>query len=288
MATGLIRTEDIPSAPERVDVHAPDSLTILIAGDIRSTLMAGRSFVMQVAHPLVGAGVGQLSNFRNNPWHRLREIRKSGERFAFSGRAAGVAEGKRLRELHRDIKGVDSAGRAFHSLRPDVYGWVHAVFLDTLVTQCRLYGTALTRREEERLFEEWRESGRLFGLRTQDMPASLDAYWRHYEEMIADTLEYNDVIASMLALQAPPPEALSWLPGPVWRALWEPAAALNRKLTLAALPPAFRAKIGAQAPWTAADARQMRRLQAAVRTLVPRLPARLRCTAAGYRARQAQ
>lgn len=285
MDSDLISSDNIPDQPQRVDVHAPDSLTLNIGGDIRSTLMAGRTFVMQVAHPQVGAGVGQLSNFRNDPWHRLREINKSGERFAFSGREAGIAEGKRLRELHRNIKGVDSNGNAFHSLHPSVYGWVHTIFLDTMVTQCRLYGTPLNRHEEEQLFEEWRESGRLFGLRDQDMPVSLDQYWRFYNEMIADTLEYNDVIASILGMAAPAPDALAWLPDWIWSGLWSPVQKLNYKLTLAALPPAFRAKIAAQHPWSEQDEKSMRRFQKRVRMIVPRLPERLRYTAAAYRAR---
>lgn len=285
MDSELISSDNIPDQPQRVDVHAPDSLTLNIGGDIRSTLMAGRTFVMQVAHPQVGAGVGQLSNFRHDPWHRLREINKSGERFAFSGREAGIAEGKRLRELHRNIKGVDSNGNAFHSLHPSVYGWVHTIFLDTMVTQCRLYGTPLNRHEEELLFEEWRESGRLFGLRDQDMPASLDQYWRFYNEMIADTLEYNDVIASILDMTAPAPDALAWLPGWIWSGLWSPVQKLNYKLTLAALPPAFRTKISAQHPWSEQDEKSMQRFQKRVRAIVPRLPERMRYTAAAYRAR---
>ncbi|HVL01084.1 MAG TPA: oxygenase MpaB family protein [Dongiaceae bacterium] len=280
----LISSDNIPAQPVRVDVHAPDSLTLKVSGDIRSTLMSGSTFVMQVAHPQVGAGVGQLSNFRNDPWHRLQEINQSGERFMFSGREAGIAEGKRLRELHRNIKGVDADGNAFHSLNPAVYGWVHTIFLDTMVTQCRLYDTALDRQEELQLFEEWREMGRLFGLRDKDMPATLDQYWRHYNEMIADTLEYNDVIETILTFTPPAPTSLAWLPQLAWSSVWSPAGKLNYQLTLAALPHAFRAKIAAHHPWNEQDEKHARRFQSFVKSLVPRLPERMRYTAAGYRA----
>lgn len=285
MGDPLIQSGNIPEQPRHVDIHAPDSLTLKIGGDIRVSLLAGRTFLMQVAHPQVGAGVHQLSNFREDPWHRLREINKSGEQFVMSGRAAGVEEGRRLREIHRDIKGVDKHGNRFHSLHPRVYGWVHTIFLDTDVTMCRLLGTPLSRKEEERLFEEWREMGYLFGLREKDMPATLDAYWQYYEQMIETTLEYNEVVDSILNMEPPRPDAMSWLPQPLWQLFIGPAGKLNRLMTLSTLPPSYSEKIRPQAALTPKEEKQARRLHRTIRGVVSRLPERLRYSKAAWRAR---
>lgn len=268
------------ASPEPFDMHAPDSLTIRSSGDIRSYLMAGRTFLMQVAHPAVGAGVWEFSNFRNDPWHRLRELDRSGNNFVFSGKAASREEGLRLRRLHKDIQGVDTRGRKYHSLDPLVYGWVHTVFLDSIVTMHKLYGTPLTRAEEEQLFIEWRQGGRMFGLKDRDMPESLDAYWAYYNGMIENELEYTEVVRFMLANGTPPrPPALKKMPEAVWKQVWKPLGTLSRTLTIAALPPAYRAKISAEVPWTAADERRQERFRSVVRAVVPRLPERLRVTA---------
>src|SRR5689334_7741234 len=109
----------------RVDMHAPDSLTVRYAGDIRTIMLGPRTFLMQVAHPAVGAGVNEFSSFREDPFRRLREVARSGDAFMFSGRKAAEREGERLRHMHRNIQGKDSAGKAYHSLDPEVYGWVH-------------------------------------------------------------------------------------------------------------------------------------------------------------------
>ena len=85
-------------------------------GDIRSWLMSGRTFLMQVAHPAVGAGVWEHSSFRKDPWRRLREIDRSGQNFVLRGRDASLREGARLRRMHRNIAGMDSRGRAYHAL----------------------------------------------------------------------------------------------------------------------------------------------------------------------------
>jgi uncharacterized protein (DUF2236 family) len=263
---------------EPFDMHAPDSLTIRSSGDIRSYLVAGRTFLMQVAHPAVGAGVWELSNFRRDPWHRLRELDKSGRNFTFSGAEASRAEGKRLRSLHRDIQGFDTRGRKYHSLEPHVYGWVHTVFLDSIVTMHSLYGTPLTRAQQEQLFIEWRQAGRMFGLKDSDMPDSIDAYWRYYEHMIQTELEYTPVVEFMLRNEQPPaPPPLKNVPW-LWKQLWKPLGKASRALTLASLPPSYRAKIAAHQPWTEADERTQARFQAFVRNTVPLLPERLRFT----------
>lgn len=261
-------------------MHAPDSITIRSSGDIRSWLMAGRTFLMQVAHPAVGAGVWEFSNFRNDPWHRLRELDRSGINFVMSGKAASREEGLRLRRLHKDIQGYDTRGRKYHSLDPLVYGWVHTVFLDSIVTMHKLYGTPLTRAEEEQLFIEWRQAGRMFGLKDRDMPESLDAYWQYYNHMIETELEYTEVVRFMLSKSTPPPPpALRYLPQWAWRGAWQPLGKLSRTLTIASLPPAYRAKHAADIPWTEEDERTQARFRSVVRAVVPRLPERLRFTA---------
>src|SRR5262245_35992363 len=108
MTTIASAPTDTEAAPEgsvdsaRHDMHGPDSLSIRAWGDVLSWFMSGRTFVMQVAHPAVGAGVWEHSAFREDPWKRLREIQRSGRNFALRGREASREEGARLRYLHRN------------------------------------------------------------------------------------------------------------------------------------------------------------------------------------------
>jgi uncharacterized protein (DUF2236 family) len=275
-----------PRPPSQTfDMHAPDSLTVRSAGDVLTYLMTGRTFVMQVAHPAVGAGVWEHSAFRQDPWRRLREIDQSGQQFALSGKEASRAEGARLRYLHRNISGVDSHGRHYHALEPHVYGWVHTVFLDSIVTMYRLYGTPLTRAQEEQLFVEWQQGGRMFGLKERDMPATLDAYWEHYAHMLATECEYNPAVAQLLGRDTPPkPPLLRRMPDALWPSVWKPLSAFSRQLTLFSLPPVFREKISAHHPWTEHDERRMQRFSKVVRKVAPLLPMQLRYTPKGRRA----
>jgi uncharacterized protein (DUF2236 family) len=49
----------------------PDSLVWRRMADDRMILLGGATLVLQVAHPAVGAGVAQHSNFKAEPWRRL-------------------------------------------------------------------------------------------------------------------------------------------------------------------------------------------------------------------------
>jgi uncharacterized protein (DUF2236 family) len=266
------------------DLHSPESMTIRYAGDFRMALLGGRTFVMQVAHPAVGAGVDQFSQFRSDPLRRLREVNRSGKNFMFLGRAAAERESRRLRNMHRNIAGVDSKGQRFHALDPAVYGWVHTVFFDSAVSMHDLFGTPLTRSEQQQLFAEWRQGGELLGLRGEDMPASVDAYREYYAHMIETTLEYNPVTRDILSGAIPRFGMLERLPAGAWRKLSAPAATLSRRLVLGTLPPAYRRKIASHAPWPDDAERWFERLRAVVRAVAPRLPPRLRVSRAAYRA----
>jgi uncharacterized protein (DUF2236 family) len=232
-------------------MHRADSLTRKHGRDLRNLLMLGRTVVLQVAHPAVGAGVGAYSTFRTAPWRRAREIHRSAEQMMFHGPAAAAAEGKRLRRIHANIQGTDSAGRHYHALDPDVYGWVHRVFFDTTITMHALYGRPLGPEAQRRAFAEWREGGRFLGLRDRDMPDDIPAYWASYQHALEHTLEYNDVVRDVLA-------------GP---GIWPPLARMSRWLTTAALPAAYRAKIPDLPPWTDRDERRLRRLGTALRAV---------------------
>ena len=266
-------------------MHHPDSLYLRYGADLRNGLfLGGRMFVMQVAHPIVGKGVGDLSNFRSDPWHRLKEIAKSGEAYIFKGKEAALEEGKRLRDLHRNIKGIDKNGNPYHSLNPKVYAWVHIIFLDSMISMHKLYGTPLSRQEQQVLFLQWQEGGRVFGLRDQDMPRDIDDYYTYFNTMIEEELEYNEVMDYMLNLdKVPPPKPSSKIPDFIWKPLWRRLGKFYRDLALFSLPENYRRKIAAYQPWTAEDQQRMEKWARRVKFFHRHTPERFWYDPKGYR-----
>ncbi|MFF5212442.1 oxygenase MpaB family protein [Streptosporangium sp. NPDC000396] len=255
-------------------------------GDYRLMLLLGGALVMQVMHPAVGAAVGEHSIYKTDPWGRLTRSLTSLQTWVYGGPEA-IAEGRRLREMHRDICGTDPQGRRYHALSAEPYAWVHLTAFERAVTMSRYFGEPYTPRQEERLYEEVIRLGRILRVPERMFPATVDDYWRYFHHMVETTLENHptaqDVLRTTLAVGPPP-----ILPAPLGR-LWRPlgltSGRVNHFVTVGTLPPAVREKLGL--PWNARDEVRLRRLGRAVAATMPHLPERVRYMPIAYRARQA-
>ena len=83
----------------------PDSLVWKMGFPRTGLLVAGRALMLQTAHPVVGAGVRDFSDFTRDPWGRLDRTLRSLQVQLFGGPAA-LGEAERLRRLHRGIRGT--------------------------------------------------------------------------------------------------------------------------------------------------------------------------------------
>ncbi|MGN9839167.1 oxygenase MpaB family protein [Nonomuraea sp. H19] len=269
-----------------VEPFGPGSMHWDTAGEYRNLLVAGSALVIQTMHPAVGAAVAQHSTYKNDPWGRLDRTLTSVQKWVYGG-ADGPAEGERLRELHRPIRGVDEHGRPYHALNGEAWAWVHLSLFERFIALNRYFGTPFTVAQQRRLYAESRQLGAILRVPEREMPADLEAFWRYFEEMVAHRLEPHptalEVLAVMRGTPAPP-----GLPRPL-RRLWTPVGVgsgeFNHFVTVGTLPPAVRAKLGLR--WTGRDERRLRHLGHAVAMLLPRLPERLRYMPIAYHARKA-
>ncbi|QYC44729.1 hypothetical protein Nocox_35850 [Nonomuraea coxensis DSM 45129] len=269
-----------------VEPFGPGSMHWDTAGEYRNLLVAGSALVLQTMHPAVGAAVAEHSTYKSDPWGRLNRTLASVQTWVYGG-AAGPAEGRRLREIHRTISGVDERGRPYHALNAEAWAWVHLTLFERFVALNRHFGTPLTSAEQRRLYVESRQLGRILRVPERELPADLEDFWRYFDRMVAERLEPHptalDVLAAMRGAPAPP-----GLPAPL-RRLWTPVGAgageFTHFLTVGTLPPAVRDKLGLR--WTARDERRLRHVGQAVAALTPRLPERLRYMPIAYRARRA-
>ncbi|MFJ6572797.1 oxygenase MpaB family protein [Streptomyces sp. NPDC091292] len=258
-------------------------------GDIRTLLTLPPAMALQVAHPAVGAGVDDHSVFRTDPWGRAERSLGSLQLWVYGGEAA-VAEGIRLRRLHRTIKGTDAHGRPYHALTPHHYAWVHATGFP-VVRHARgyLWGRRFTDAEERQLYGEWLRVGRLLGLRDRDMPQTVEEFWPYYRDMLAHEVELTKVAEELTAVDptVPPPDRGPLLVRLPLRALWPllrgPFARLRHFVTVGLLPPEAREAIGLS--WTPRQERRLRRFGKVVGRLVPLLPERLRYFPMAHEAR---
>lgn len=256
----------------------PQSLAWKHAGDNLQLLMAGTTLLLQVSHPVVGAGVEQHSVFKTDPWGRLQRTTEWGLRLLYGGPEKAPQAGRELRDLHRGIKGTDDKGRRYFALDPEAYAWVHlTTYYAMVTTQCHFAERPFTAAEEAQLYQEWLQQGRVLGIRDEDMPQDLPVFWRYFDDMVQNRLEETSLARYLLDVslkQAKRPPDLKWLPEWLWNRLYRSAGSWATLATAATLPPVLRERLGVE--WNAASAKRFRRLQRIVRWSLPVLPLKVR------------
>ncbi|MGW2840805.1 oxygenase MpaB family protein [Streptomyces sp. NPDC001493] len=268
----------------------PGGVLWSLAGDVRGLLMLPAALTLQVAHPAVGAGVDEHSVFRTDPWGRGERSLRSLQLWVYGGEE-GVAEGRRLRALHRTIQGTDSRGRGYHALTPANYAWVHATGFPVYQHASRYLVRPLTDAQERALYREWLQVGRVLGIHDRDMPPTIEEFWPYYRKVLAEELECNAVVEELVATDRPvPPPDRGPLPlrlaaRVLWPVILPPLARFRAFLTVGLMPPDARAAIGLE--WTPAQERRLRRFGAVVRRVVPALPERMRYLPLAREARRA-
>lgn len=265
------RMETVPEPLE------PDSLTWRDFGSYMYHLMLPQAFALQVAHPIIDAGVGEHSVYKTDPWGRAKRSTEMLWPVVYARPEVAIQKGIELREYHRKIKGVDKHGKRYHALDPEAYSWVHMTGFDASLRMHQLMGHEPTAAERARMFEEWYRLGRILGLRQQDLPATEEAYWAHFNDVIDNRLEIGEVASDLLSenhyLEIPKPPN-SRMPDFAWRLLLRCVSPIARLNLLGTLPPRFRQRFGIQ--WRARDERRFRLFLTVFRTVLKLLPEKRR------------
>ncbi|MFI6876937.1 oxygenase MpaB family protein [Streptomyces sp. NPDC050400] len=253
------------------------------AGDVRSLLALPAAFVLQVAHPAVGAGVDDHSVFRTDPWGRGERSLTSVLLWVYGGEAA-AEEGRRLRRVHRTIRGTDPHGRRYHALTPAYYAWVHATGYPVARYARRYFARPFTAEEDERFYAEWLMVGRILGIHDRDMPRTTAEFWPYYRTVLAQEIGRNAVVDELTARERPiPPPSDRLAVRLVWPVVRPVLSRTLSFLSTGLLPPEARAALDLR--WTPGQERRLRLFAAVVRGVVPHLPERLRYLPLARRAR---
>jgi uncharacterized protein (DUF2236 family) len=253
-------------------VVGPDSVTWRTTSDARLYAVMLYPLLLQVAHPTVGAGVRDYSDFERRPWNRLMRTIDYVTLLVYGGPAAGPA-GRRLRSIHKQFKGVREDGQRYHALEPDAYAWVHGTLIDTYVRAHEQFGRPMTPDEVNRFYREYRRLGRLIGVRERDLPETWPEFSEYFEEMTRTELVRTESVGRVLGSigEAPPPVPI---PETLWRAFQLPMSRILWLGGVGLVSPELRARL--EIPWSRRDELEFRALGKISRGLEPVMPERLK------------
>jgi uncharacterized protein (DUF2236 family) len=253
----------------------PESIAWQRVSDVRLYLAMVYALLLQVAHPTVGAGVRDYSDFERRPWHRLLRTVDYVTLLVYGGPQA-INAGRRLRELHKRFTGIREDGHRYHALEPDAYAWVHATLIDAYITGHAYFGTPLTAGETCRFYDEYRRLGRLIGVRERDLPDSWSGFRQYFDQMTAEVLVHNASVDRVLrAIRGVPPPPAP-IPAALWHILRIPAADALHLGGVGPMTPQLRERL--RIGWSWRDEARLRALSRASRSLTPLLPTSLKVT----------
>jgi uncharacterized protein (DUF2236 family) len=248
-------------------------VTWQITSDPRLYAVMLYPLLLQVAHPTVGAGVRDYSDFDKRPWDRLLKTIDYVSLLVYGGRDAATA-GRRLREMHKSFRGVREDGERYTALEPEAYAWVHATLIETYVRGHAHFGSPLTPDQAQRFYTEYRGLGRLIGVRERDLPATWPEFRRYFDRMTSEALTRTASVDRVLRTIRNAPAPSLPLPDLVWRAIRLPASQVLWLGGIGLTSPELRRRFGVR--WSLADEAQFRALGRISRGLTPVMPERLR------------
>jgi uncharacterized protein (DUF2236 family) len=220
------------------------------------------ALLMQVAHPLVAAGVAEHSGFRRDPFGRLLRTLNTTLGIVFGTTAQARAGLRRIDRRHVPVRGT-AGERSYDARDPALLAWVQVTLV---LTSLRLYELVRGRLSDDDRESYWAEA-RMFagelGATNEALPATYRALIAYERDMLA-TGVIPDARAVAVAREVLRP--LPWVPAPVY---W-----LSDAFTAGLLPPSIRLAIGLR--WRARERLWFRFVIAALRLFLPAVPSRIR------------
>lgn len=225
-------------------------------------LSGPRALLLELAHPLVAAGVGEHSDFRRNPWGRLFRTLGVMTALNFEPHTRARAAAGHTRKCHTRVHGrlpeevgPYLAGTPYRADDPLLQLWVLATLIDSVLVTYDLLapGGPLTTAEKAAYYAGAQALGRAFGLPREMMPPTYDDFQTYMDSMLtSDLLTVGKTAREICrALFAP--------------RVFGPTVRLASFVSIGLTPPRLREAFGFG--WSEAAERRLQRLAGAARRL---------------------
>ena len=238
-------------------MFADDTVIRRVNREASTLLAAAYAILLQVAHPAVGQGVNDHSDFASRPLDRLRGTLTFVYGSVFGTREEAERVARIVRAVHRNV-----VGPGYDARDPDLQVWVAATLYEGAARVHGLVFGELSPAEKEELLGQCALFATSLGCPEDRWPADLPSFERYWKEMVED-IEVSDAARGIARdLFAPRNRAL------------RPLTTIQRFVASGMLPPTIREGFGLE--WDERRRRRFDRFFAVVRAVYPRLPLRVR------------
>ena len=191
MSLRLVPPLSLPGTPGDPGLTGPGSVMWRISRERVVPLGGLSALLLQLAHPLVAAGVAEHSSFHEDPIKRLKRTLELLLVTTF-GDVRQVGEmTRRIADIHRVVNGslqqdVGEWRRGTHysATSPELCLWVYATIVETALNSYSTFVRPLDGNERAELYRESERFGQLCGVEKDIRPAS----YRDFQDYYARTL----------------------------------------------------------------------------------------------------
>jgi len=205
-----LRSRDGYFAPESVIRRLGNTPLVPFLG-------GGPAVLLQVAHPLVAAGVSDHSQVGHDLWHRLVQTLRALYLIAFGTKEEAERAAEMVQAVHTRVHGCTRTqlgrfppGTPYSAGDPELMLWVHATLVQASLAAYERFVDPLSREDRERYYQEMALVARLFGTPAGVIPRCLADFREYFAaeingRTIAVTAPAQEVAAVILAAQLPVP-----------------------------------------------------------------------------------
>jgi uncharacterized protein (DUF2236 family) len=220
----------------------------------------GRALLLEIAHPLVAAGVSEHSGYRTDPFGRLQRTLEAMSTIVFRDRAAALAAARGVERAHQRVTGRlaspagrFAAGTPYSGRDPELMLWVWATLVDTALAVYERFVETLDEAARAAYYADHRSVARVLGVPDELIPSRWQAFRAWFDGMLA-----SDALAVT-------PAAREIAAGVLGSAAALSDARRLRLITAGLLPPRLREGFGLA--WDDVSAARLEALSASVRGL---------------------
>ena len=251
----------------------PDTIARRINAERLVLLGWGRAILLQLAHPLVAAGVSDHSGFRATTWaavSRLYHTVHAMLALTFGSDAERDRALDGIRQIHQRVHGTlrtgtrkFPAGTPYSAEDPDLVLWVHGTLLESILLAYEHLIGPLSITERDAYCAEAAPIAVALMARSHEVPRTWAEARAYLDRMYASgDLEVTDQASTLARAVLSPPGAAAVFAGPM---TWT-----NRIVTLGLLPPQIRRQYRFE--WTRGNQRTFNALVPTLRTARRVLP----------------
>lgn len=181
-------------------LFSPKSVFWRVNQEMACFFAAPRAVLMQIAHPLVAAGVAEHSQFRRHRFARLYRTSMAAAAITFGSRDFALRAVRTINQKHqlvhgvlKDPAGIFPAGTPYDANDPELKLWVWSTIIESTLLVYELFVSKLSAEDREQYYADSLRVAELFGIPERLVPQTYDDFRVYFDRMMdGDVIQVSD------------------------------------------------------------------------------------------------